>query len=167
MAMMSLAEILDAAEALPDDDARRELAARVRHAATQLLAPEEREEKLRCADMIDALCTTSDAPRVQHTPSWKLRSVDELCDEARMEETRRMRAEKVPAISRVLLKQFPSITQANALEAAELFVAAETARADVLAGKGNNDELVQITNLAREAIQRLGADEPWRPCTQD
>lgn len=47
------------------------------------------------------------------------------------------------------------VAQANALAAAELIVAGEEARARLLAGTGNVDEVVRIENLAARAAKRL------------
>jgi hypothetical protein len=49
-----------------------------------------------------------------------------------------------------------AIAQANVLAAAELTVAAETARVQLLAGKADVDQLVKLENLAARAIRRLG-----------
>ena len=46
--------------------------------------------------------------------------------------------------------------QADVLAAAELTVAAEMARVDLLAGKADVDQLVKLENLAARAIRRLG-----------
>jgi hypothetical protein len=51
------------------------------------------------------------------------------------------------------------IAQADALRAAELTVAAEDARARLLAGAGDADELVRIENLAARAVRKLGLDQ--------
>jgi hypothetical protein len=53
--------------------------------------------------------------------------------------------------------------QANALEAAELVAACETARAALLAGTGGNTEqLVRLQNLAHRAVRRLGINPQRR-----
>jgi hypothetical protein len=49
-----------------------------------------------------------------------------------------------------------AVAQANVLAAAELTVAAETARVQLLAGKADVDQLVKLENLAARAIRRLG-----------
>jgi hypothetical protein len=48
--------------------------------------------------------------------------------------------------------------QADALRAAELMVAAEEARARLLAGNGDADGVVRIENLAARAVRKLGLD---------
>src|SRR5947207_15758048 len=74
-AMMSPAEILNAAEALPDDDKRREVAAELRHAADNdpELEPDERYDARECARRIEAMCcTTLTRKRVTwRPPEWK------------------------------------------------------------------------------------------------
>jgi hypothetical protein len=64
-----------------------------------------------------------------------------------------------------------TVAQANVLAAAELMVAAEMARVDLLAGKADVDQLVKLENLAARAIRRLGikpgaaaapGDDAWR-----
>jgi hypothetical protein len=49
-----------------------------------------------------------------------------------------------------------AVSQANALAAAELKVAAENERAKLLAGAGNADALVRVENLAARAERKLG-----------
>lgn len=49
-----------------------------------------------------------------------------------------------------------AIVQANALAAAELKVAAEDARAALLAGTGDGDLVVRLENLAHRAERKLG-----------
>jgi hypothetical protein len=49
-----------------------------------------------------------------------------------------------------------AVAQANVLAAAELTVAAEMARVELLAGKADVDQLVKLENLAARAIRRLG-----------
>jgi hypothetical protein len=49
-----------------------------------------------------------------------------------------------------------TIAQANALNAAELTVAAENARAELLAGVGDIEQIVRLENLANRAVRRLG-----------
>jgi hypothetical protein len=49
-----------------------------------------------------------------------------------------------------------TVAQANVLAAAELAVAAEMARVDLLAGKADVDQLVKLENLAARATKRLG-----------
>jgi hypothetical protein len=49
----------------------------------------------------------------------------------------------------------PSV-QANCLACAELKLAAETARADLLAGKGDIDQVVRLENLSDRATRKLG-----------
>jgi hypothetical protein len=95
--MMLPDQILNAAEALPDDDKRREVAAHLRHEAQHnpQLEPDERQVASKCADMIDAMCTTaappvaktappSAAPRVHHTP-WRPRTTEEFLADYRLE----------------------------------------------------------------------------------
>lgn len=50
------------------------------------------------------------------------------------------------------------IAQADALQAAELTVAAEDARAALLAGNGDADHVVRLQNLAHRAVRKLGID---------
>lgn len=52
------------------------------------------------------------------------------------------------------------IRQADALQAAELTVAAEDARAELLAGRGDLDQVVRIENAARRAVKKLGIAQP-------
>jgi hypothetical protein len=47
-------------------------------------------------------------------------------------------------------------THAAVLAASELLVAAENARAALLAGRGDVDQVVRIENLAARAVRRLG-----------
>jgi hypothetical protein len=47
--------------------------------------------------------------------------------------------------------------QATILAAAELMVAAEAARAALLAGTGDIDQVVRLENLASRAVRKLGA----------
>jgi hypothetical protein len=49
-----------------------------------------------------------------------------------------------------------TIAQANALNAAELTVAAENARTKLLAGQGDIEQIVRLENLANRAVRRLG-----------
>jgi hypothetical protein len=49
-----------------------------------------------------------------------------------------------------------TIAQANALNAAELTVAAENARTKLLAGAGDIEQIVRLENLANRAVRRLG-----------
>lgn len=49
--------------------------------------------------------------------------------------------------------------QADALRAAELMVAAEEARAKLLAGDGDADAVVRLENLAARAVRKLGLDQ--------
>jgi len=51
-------------------------------------------------------------------------------------------------------------TQAGVLAAAELIVAAEVARADLLAGRGDLNAVVRIENLSARALRRLGLGKP-------
>jgi len=48
--------------------------------------------------------------------------------------------------------------QADALRAAELTVAAEEVRADLLAGNGDANAVVRLENLAARAVRKLGLD---------
>jgi hypothetical protein len=50
------------------------------------------------------------------------------------------------------------LAQADVLAAAELTVAAEDARALLLAGKGDLDEVVKAERLARHAVRKLGLE---------
>jgi hypothetical protein len=54
-------------------------------------------------------------------------------------------------------------TAALVLSAAELTVAAEKVRADLLAGSGDLDAVVRIENLAARALRRLGLGKPMPP----
>jgi hypothetical protein len=47
-------------------------------------------------------------------------------------------------------------TQAQLLAAVELAVAAETARAALLAGRGDVDQVIRLENLSARALRRLG-----------
>jgi hypothetical protein len=47
-------------------------------------------------------------------------------------------------------------TQASVLAAAELMVAAEAARARLLAGQGDVDQVVRLENLSGRAVRKLG-----------
>jgi len=47
-------------------------------------------------------------------------------------------------------------TRAAVLAAAELVVAAESARAKLLAGEGDIEQIVRLENLANRAVKRLG-----------
>lgn len=49
-----------------------------------------------------------------------------------------------------------TVLQSNALRAAELTVAAETARAKLLAGDGDIDAVVRIEGMAARAVRTLG-----------
>jgi hypothetical protein len=46
--------------------------------------------------------------------------------------------------------------QASVLAAAELMVAAERARAEFLAGRGDVEQIVRLENLAARSVRRLG-----------
>lgn len=48
------------------------------------------------------------------------------------------------------------VQQANALRAAELTVAAEAARAKLLAGDGDADQVVRLEGMAARAVRALG-----------
>jgi hypothetical protein len=50
--------------------------------------------------------------------------------------------------------------QATILAAAELMVAAESARAALLAGTGDVDQVVRLENLAGRAVRKLGIKAP-------
>jgi len=50
-----------------------------------------------------------------------------------------------------------AVLQANALRAAELTVAAEVARAALLAGTGDADKVVRLEGMAARAVKALGA----------
>ncbi len=56
-----------------------------------------------------------------------------------------------------------TITQANALRAAELTVAAECARGRLLAGDGDSDAIVRLENMAARAVRALGLDRKREP----
>jgi hypothetical protein len=49
-----------------------------------------------------------------------------------------------------------AVLQAGALAAAELLVASEEARAQLLAGAGDVDQVVRLQNLAERAARKLG-----------
>ena len=49
------------------------------------------------------------------------------------------------------------------LAAAELMVAAKNARAELLAGRGDVEQVVRLENLANRAVKRLGIKPPERP----
>jgi hypothetical protein len=49
--------------------------------------------------------------------------------------------------------------QVMALEAAELVLMAEDARARLLAGNGDADQVVRLQNLAHRAVRKLGIDQ--------
>jgi hypothetical protein len=51
------------------------------------------------------------------------------------------------------------VAQADAIRAAELTVAAEDARAKLLAGDGDANAVVRIENLAGRAVRKLGLGE--------
>jgi hypothetical protein len=51
------------------------------------------------------------------------------------------------------------VAQSAALQAAELTVAAEDARARLLAGQGDADQVVRLQNLAQRAVRKLGIDQ--------
>jgi hypothetical protein len=51
-------------------------------------------------------------------------------------------------------------TQALILAASELVVGAEKARADLLAGRGDVDQVVRLENLSARALRRLGLGKP-------
>jgi hypothetical protein len=48
--------------------------------------------------------------------------------------------------------------QASVLAAAELMVAAERARAEFLAGRGDVEQIVRLENLAARSVRRLGIE---------
>lgn len=50
------------------------------------------------------------------------------------------------------------IAEADALRAAELVAGAEQARVQLLAGKGDADQVVRLENLAARAVKKLGID---------
>jgi hypothetical protein len=54
------------------------------------------------------------------------------------------------------------VAQADAIRAAELTVAAEDARAKLLAGDGDANAVVRIENLATRAVRKLGIDDRQR-----
>lgn len=54
------------------------------------------------------------------------------------------------------------VAQADAIRAAELTVAAEDARAKLLAGDGDANAVVRIENLAARAVRKLGLVERQR-----
>jgi hypothetical protein len=54
-------------------------------------------------------------------------------------------------------------TQAGVLAAAELIVAAEAARANLLAGRGDINAVVRVENLAARALRRLDLGKPVAP----
>ena|ERR1035438_9966579 len=56
-----------------------------------------------------------------------------------------------------------TIAQASALNAAELTVATENARAELLAGRGDVEQIVRLENLANRAVGRLGLRRTERP----
>lgn len=56
-----------------------------------------------------------------------------------------------------------TIAQASALNAAELTVATENARAELLAGCGDIEQIVRLENLANRAVRRLGLRRTERP----
>jgi hypothetical protein len=56
-----------------------------------------------------------------------------------------------------------TIAQANALRAAELTVAAETARAKLLAGDGDIDAVVRIEGMAARSVKALGIKDAKPP----
>jgi hypothetical protein len=49
-----------------------------------------------------------------------------------------------------------TVRLSHALAAAELVVASETARAELLAGRGDVEQLIRLENLAARATKRLG-----------
>jgi hypothetical protein len=55
------------------------------------------------------------------------------------------------------------IRRAQALAAAELTVAAENARAELLAGLGDIEQIVRLENLATRAVRRLGLQAATAP----
>jgi hypothetical protein len=66
---------------------------------------------------------------------------------------------RVADLYRSYLRAMPDrscIGQADALRAAELTVAAEEARARLLAGSGDPNAVVRIENLAARAVRKLG-----------
>jgi hypothetical protein len=50
------------------------------------------------------------------------------------------------------------VAQAAAISAAELTLAAEDARAKLLAGNGDPDQVVRLENLAHRTVRKLGID---------
>jgi hypothetical protein len=70
-------EAIEQAKRLENDEARRQLANNLRLEARELEF-DERDERLRLADQIEAMCTTSDAPAIQQTPlAARPRTVEE------------------------------------------------------------------------------------------
>jgi hypothetical protein len=55
------------------------------------------------------------------------------------------------------------VRRAQALAAAELTVAAENARAELLAGQGDVEQIVRLENLANRAVKRLGLQAATAP----
>jgi hypothetical protein len=53
--------------------------------------------------------------------------------------------------------------RAQVLAAAELVVAAENARAELLAGRGDIEQIVRLENLATRAVRRLGSKRTEAP----
>jgi hypothetical protein len=51
-----------------------------------------------------------------------------------------------------------TVAQSAAISAAELVVAAEDARAKLLAGNGDPDQVVRLENLAHRAVRKLGIE---------
>jgi hypothetical protein len=66
MTLPTEAEILNAAEQLPDDESRRQLADTLRYRAQHDpdIEFDERQEKMALANQIEALCTTPKEPHV-------------------------------------------------------------------------------------------------------
>lgn len=60
---------------------------------------------------------------------------------------------------RAMSKRGNCLAQADALRAAELTVAAEEARAKLLAGEGDANGVVRLENLAARAVRKLGLDQ--------
>ena len=56
-----------------------------------------------------------------------------------------------------------AVIQANALRAAELTVAAETARAKLLAGEGDPDVVVRLEGMAARSVKVLDIKPPGEP----
>jgi hypothetical protein len=106
--------------------------------------------------------TAASAPIVRASnaePSRQLRSRrtnDPFSDLSKNTATGRRVADLLRGFLRAMGDPTDAVLQANALRAAELTVAAETARAQLLAGDSGADPVVRLEGMAARSVRALG-----------